>query len=191
MSKKFLEVETKYEANDSDRLKFKALAITLKPNKFIYVESSDVYYVKSKEEFLRYRMPAEHIGDGRSELTFKKKHVGHNNVVRTEVNLRIDLNSPELVAAFCEGIGYVRNFSVYKMCDIYFFKDANIVFYSVIDDFGKMASFIEIEASEEIGLSQDQAWDVVQKYEKLLAPMGISPQKRKKLSLYEMYRQEL
>jgi hypothetical protein len=32
---------------------------------------------------------------------------------------------------------------------------------------------------------------VVQKYEKLLSPIGISPQKRKKLSLFEMYRKDL
>lgn len=189
--KKYLEIETKYEANDADRLKFKALARTLNPIDFVYVESRDVYYVKSKDEFLRYRMPAEHLKDPRAELTFKKKHVDGNNWVRTEVNLRVDFNTPELLAAFCEGLGYKRNFSVYKMCDIYYFKGANIVFYSVYDDFGKMASFIEIEASEDIGLTQDQAWEIVQQYEKILAPMGISHQKRKKLSLFEMYRRDL
>ena len=36
-------------------------------------------------------------------------------------------------------------------------------------------------------MTQEQAWEVVQKYEKLLAPLGITPQKRKKLSLFEMY----
>jgi predicted adenylyl cyclase CyaB len=189
--KQYLEIETKYEANDADRLKFKALAATLNPTKFIYVESRDVYYVKSKDEFLRYRMPVEHLNDPRSELTFKKKHTERNNMVRTEVNLRVDVNSADLLAAFCEGLGYKRNFSVYKMCDIYFFQDANIVFYSVLDDFGKTASFMEIEASEDIGLTPEQAWEVVQKYEKLLAPMGINAQKRKKLSLFEMYKREL
>jgi len=189
--KKYLEIETKYEANDADRLKFKALAVTLNPTKFIYVESRDVYYVKSKDEFLRYRMPVEHLNDPRSELTFKKKHTERNNMIRTEVNLRVDVNSADLLAAFCEGLGYNRNFSVYKMCDIYYFNDANIVFYSVLDDFGKTASFMEIEASEDIGLTPEQAWEVIQKYEKLLAPIGISPQKRKKLSLFEMYRRDL
>lgn len=184
---KFLEIETKYDGTDVDRMAFKTLAKTLNPTRFLYVESRDIYYVREKDDFLRYRMPVEHISDPRAELTFKKKTISANNMIRTEVNLRVDLNSPELLTAFCEGLGYKRNFSVYKMCDIYFFEDANIVFYSVVDDNDKTASFVEIEASEEIGLTQEQAWAVIQKYEKLLAPIGITAQKRKKLSLFEMY----
>lgn len=186
----YLEVETKYDGSEIDRLAFKALARSLNPKSFVYVESRDIYYVHEKDDFLRYRMPAEHLGDPRSELTFKKKTQTGNNMVRTEVNLRVDMNSAQLLDVFCEGIGYKRNFSVYKMCDIYFFEDANIVFYSVLDDFDKSASFVEIEASEDIGLTQEEAWGVVQKYEKLLSPLGIGAPKRKKLSLFEMYRRE-
>ena len=188
--KKFIEVETKYEGDNIDRHKFKDLIRSLNPKSFLYVEGRDIYYVKEADDFLRYRMAVEHISDPRSELTFKKKSVDKNNNVRTEVNLRIDLNSPELVAAFCEGLGYKRNFSVFKMCDIYFFDDANVVYYTVIDDFNKAASFLEIEASEDIGLTEEQAWEVVQKYEKLLAPIGITAQKRKRLSLFEIYRRD-
>jgi predicted adenylyl cyclase CyaB len=189
--KKFLEIETKYDATDIDRIKFKVLARGLNPTRFIYGEGTDIYFIKAADDFLRYRMPMVNSDDKRSELTFKKKSTKNNNMIRTEVNLRIDMNNAELVSAFCEGIGYKKNFSVYKMFDIYFFEDANIVYYSVLDDTGKTANFIEIEASEEIGLTEDKAWEVVQKYEKLLAPMGISAQKRKKLSLFEMYRKEL
>jgi predicted adenylyl cyclase CyaB len=185
--KKYLEIETKYDASEINRLDFKTLIKTLNPKTFLYVEGRDIYYVKGENDFLRHRMAVEHIEDKRSELTFKKKSTDKNNNIRTEVNLRIDLNKPELVAAFCEGLGYKRNFSVYKMCDIYFFEDANVVYYTVIDDFGKTASFMEIEASEEIGLTEKDAWEVVQKYEKLLSPIGISAQKRKRLSLFEIY----
>lgn len=188
--KKFLEIETKYEISENDRLKFKTLMKSLKPTRFLYVEGEDVYYVKGSDNFLRHRIAAEHLEDKRSELTFKKKSTDKNNNIRTEVNLRVDLNNPELVQAFCEGIGYKRNFSVYKMCDIYFFEDANIVFYSVSTDNGKTDTYLEIEASEDIGLSENAAWEVVQKYEKLLFPLGISAQKRKRLSLFEMYRQD-
>lgn len=185
--KAFLEIETKYDADGIDRLAFKTLMQSLRPKTFLYVEGTDVYYVKQENDFLRYRMAAEHLDDKRSELTFKKKSTDKNNNIRTEVNLRIDMNDPELVAAFCEGLGYKRNFSVYKMCDIYFFDDANLVYYDVTSDSGKPQSFVEIEASEDIGLSVDQAWEIVQKYEKLLSPLGINAQKRKKLSLFEMY----
>jgi len=189
--KLFLEVEVKYNADDIDRIAFKDLAKSLNPKSFIYVESQDVYYALSENEFLRQRMPAENKGgaeENRSELTFKKKHIDQNNWTRTEVNLRTDLNDPKLVAAFCEGLGYKKNFSIQKCCDIYFFDDADIVYYTVKDEDGKYAHYLEIEADEDIGMTQDQSWEVVLKYEKLLAPLGITPQKRKKLSLWEMYR---
>lgn len=192
--KQYLEVECKYSAEGIDRLAFKDLAKSLNPTSFIYVESSDIYFVRSEDEFLRYRMPAQNKQNGeeeyRSELTFKKKHKDQNNWVRTEVNLRVDKNYPALVVAFCEGLGYKKNFSIQKSCDIYFYADADIVFYSVKDEDGKYAHFLEVEANEDIGLTHDQSWEIILKYEKLLLPLGITPQKRKKLSLYEMYKKE-
>lgn len=187
----FLEVECKYNADDISRIAFKDLAKSLNPKSFIYVESSDVYYVREEDEFLRYRMPSENKLSGeenRAELTFKKKHKDANNLVRTEVNLRVDLNDGNLIHAFCEGLGYKKNFQIQKACDIYFFDDADIVFYSVKDESGKYSYYLEIESNENIGMTHEQSWEVVLKYEKLLAPLGITPQKRKKLSLYEMYR---
>lgn len=192
--KQFLEVECKYNADDISRTAFKDLAKSLNPKSFIYVESADVYYVREENEFLRYRMPSENKLSGeedRSEITFKKKHLDQNNWVRTEVNLRVDKNDPALINAFCEGLGYKKNFSIQKACDIYFFDDADIVYYSVKDEDGKYAHYLEVEASEDIGMTHDQSWEVILKYEKLLAPLGITPQKRKKLSLYEMYKKEV
>lgn len=192
--KQFLEVECKYNAEDIDRIAFKDLVKSLNPKSFIYVESTDVYYLRAENEFLRYRMPAENKQGGeeehRAELTFKKKHIEKNNWVRTEVNLRVDLNSSTLIHAFCEGLGYKKNFSIQKSCDIYFFDDADIVYYTVRDEDGKYAKYLEIEANEDIGMTHDQSWEVILKYEKLLTPLGISPQKRKKLSLFEMYVKE-
>lgn len=183
----FLEIETKYDATEINRVAFKLLAGSLKPKSFLYVESYDVYYVKSETEFLRYRMPPMGDSGRRSELTFKKKHISANNNVRTEVNLRVDGNSEATVIAFCEGIGYVRNFSIFKMCDIYFYEDANIVYYSVIDEKGGVATFAEIECNEDLEITQEAAWEIIQKYEQLLAPLGINARKRKRLSLFEMY----
>lgn len=193
--KNFLEIEVKYNADDIDRIKFKDLAQGLNPHEFIYVESYDVYYVRDEESFLRYRMPATNSGEEKSnkraELAFKRKHIAKNNIVRTEVNLRVDVNTPELVNAFCEGLGYKKNFSIYKMCDIYVFEDATLVYYSVKDESNKYAHFVEIEASEEMNLSEDAAWTIIQKYEKILSPLGITAQKRKRLSLYEMYKKDI
>lgn len=185
---KFLEIETKYDASNIERVEFKKLMRSLKPKSLVVVESSDVYFVRSADDFIRYRMPIENGDDKRAELAFKKKHAQSNNIVRTEVNLRVDPNDPETVVAFVEGLGYKRNFSIYKMCDIYYFDDCNIVYYNVVDDDGKPASFLEIEVKEDAGIGEEAAWGILQKYEKLLSPLGISAQKRKKLSLYEMYR---
>ena len=67
-------------------------------------------------------------------------------------------------------------------------ENVDIVYYSVKDESGKYSYFIEIEALEDCGMTHEQSWELVQKYEKLLAPLGITPQKRKKLSLWEIYR---
>jgi predicted adenylyl cyclase CyaB len=190
-AKLYLEVEVKYNADDIDRMAFKDLVKSLNPKSFIYVESADIYYAKSENEFLRHRLPPQNKGgaeENRSELTFKKKVVDQNNWSRVEVNLRIDQNDPALVEAFCHGLGYTKNFSIEKGCEIYFWDDADIVYYFVKDESGKYSYFIEIEASEDIGMTNEQSWEVVLKYEKLLAPLGITPQKRKRLSLWELYR---
>jgi len=186
MSKKFLEVESKYDATGIDRIAFKQLARSLNPTRFLAVESKDIYYVKG-DEFLRYRMPAENDLSRRSELTYKKKHVSGNNIVRTEINLRVDPNDSDTVLKFCEVLGYTLNFSIYKMCDIYYYQDADIVLYSVLDESGKIAHFLEIEVDEELNITKEQAKEIIVKYEKLLAPLGINAYKRKKLSLFEMY----
>src|SRR5277367_775394 len=98
--KEFFEIEVKFNADDIDRIAFKDLAKSLNPTSFVYVESKDIYYAKSDNEFLRYRMPSENKQAGeedRSELTFKKKLTDKNNWSRIEVNLRIDKNDPFLV----------------------------------------------------------------------------------------------
>lgn len=187
----FKEIEYKYSADEIDRMKFKDLAKSLNPKSFIYVESKDIYYAKSKDEFLRYRMPSENKLSGeenRQELTFKKKTEDKNNWTRTEINLRIDLNDPFLVHSFCEGLGYKKNFEIIKFCEIFYFEDADLVYYGVKDESGKYTYYLEIEAMENCGMTKEQSLEVLQKYEKLLAPLGITAQKRKKLSLWEINR---
>lgn len=190
MAKKFLEIETKYDASDIDRMHFKTLLRSLNPKSFLYVESLDVYFSNGSDSFIRYRMPPQTEKSKRSELTLKKKHVLENNIVRTEVNLRVDPNDEATVYAFCDGLGYNKNFSVYKICDIYFFDDADVVFYTVIDDDKKTANFLEIEVDETLDISKEQAKEIIIKYEKILAPLGITAQKRMKKSLWEIYRKQ-
>lgn len=183
----FLEIETKYYADEIDRIKFKNLLRSMNPKEFIYVESTDIYY-SNGDNFLRHRLAPETDPSGRSELTIKKKHVNGNNVVRTEINLRVDTNDKETVEAFCNNLGYTKNFSIFKVCDIYFFDDADVVFYTVLDEQGKSQNFLEIEVDESLGFGEAEAKEIIVKYEKLLSTLGLSPQKRLKKSLWEMYR---
>jgi predicted adenylyl cyclase CyaB len=188
MSAEFMEVETKYAADDIARMKFKTLMTALGARRFLYVEGRDRYYVRENSDFLRYRMPAISGGDKRSELTFKKKSIRANNNIRLEVNLRVDANNADTVDAFCQGLGYEFNFSIVKFCDIYYFDRVNVVYYTVCDDeTDKMQSFIEIEANENEFASTAEAWDAVSEYEKKLAPLGITAQHRLKKSLFEIF----
>lgn len=186
----FLEIEAKYRADNIDRLKFKELAQSLSPKNFLYVESDDTYYTKSDTEFLRFRDRDKNTKSKRAELTFKKKTTASNNLVRVEVNLRIDGNSPETVKEFAEGLGYLFNFRITKICDIYYYDDADIVYYSVRDESGKYQSFMEIEVMEGYASSEEHAKEILSKYEKLLEPLGITPQNRLRRSLFEMYRKK-
>ena len=137
-------------------------------------------------KFLRYRA-SEDKKIKQKEITFKKKHKSANNIRRTEINLRVDNSNAETIREFCEGIGYEHTFDVYKYCDIYYADDAVLVFYSVKDDNGKMDHFIEIEVNEEMDFTEDQAWTIIKKYEKILEPVGVKPQGRIRKSLFEMY----
>ena len=190
-TKHYSEVEVKYKADDIDLFVFKDLAKALNPKSFIYVESTDIYYSKNETEFLRHRLPAQNkvAEEARSELTFKKKTIDQNNWNRIEVNVRVDNNDPKLIEAFCAGLGYTRNFAIEKCCQIYFYETVDIVMYSVKNEKGEYSHFLEIEALEDIGMTPEKCWEEILKYEKLLAPLGITPQKRKKLSLWEIYRQ--
>lgn len=186
---KFLEIETKYNANDIDLMSFKRTVISLNPKSFLYVCSTDTYFSKG-DDFIRYRSPPLDKTTNRSELTLKKKHVSNNNIVRTEVNLRVDSNEDSVIFAFCENLGYVQNFSICKMCHIYFFEDANIVFYTVIDNKFKENRFIEIEVDENMGFMEQEGRQILDKYEKLLLPLGLTSKNRMKRSLWEMYKKE-
>ena len=79
-----------------------------------------------------------------------------------------------------------------KECHVYKFSDATLAYYSVMTE--KMLSpdyYIEIEVDEETihNLTEEQAMDVIKKYESILSPIeGISPKSRLKHSLFEIYR---
>lgn len=145
--------------------------------------------------FMRFRRPSHGLDGNRQELTTKYKQEGSkNNIQREEKNIRVDNTDTDTVKSFTEDIGYKLNFSIWKTCHIYNFDDATLVFYSVYDTTNgkaaKMDNFVEIEVSEEkvSEMTEDQAWGIIEKYEKALEPVGLTAKSRLRKSLFEMYK---
>ena len=181
---KFKELETKYGADEIDMKDFIDLIQPLNPE-WMMVSSYDDYFVNSDEEFIRYR-----YHDLMGELTIKRKTTDANNNNRVEVNVPTDGKSGPEVAAFCELLGYKKNFSIFKTCKIAFLPKAVLVYYVVYDaNLNEKKRFIEVEAKETYNwTSEEEAWATVVEYENLLAPLGISSKNRLKKSLFELFK---
>lgn len=187
--KAFTEMEVKFRVAGDVIYAFKQLVEKQQGLKgFVYIESDDIYYTKGSE-FIRHRF-AKRGDDKRQELTYKSKSTVNNNIIRKEVNLRVDPNEHDTVNAFVETFGFQRNFRISKIVHIYNFEDVTIPFYTVIDEQGKLDHFIEIELVEEKipSLTEEEAWGIIKSWEAVLAPLGVNSQKRLRKSLFEMYR---
>lgn len=187
---KHTEFETKYRVDGTKIFQFKELIQKInKPYDFLYAEGPDYYYTKPDGSFLRYRKGQTDKG-GRAEVTMKQKPSGaSHNVIRKEVNWRVDKTPYETIHEGAMMMGYSFNFKIFKMCHIYFFDDANIVFYTVMSDDKETQHFIEIELDEKKihNLTEEQAWAIIRSYEAVLEPFGITYRNRLNKSLYEMY----
>lgn len=145
--------------------------------------------------FIRYRKPSHNLDNGRTELATKYKREGaKNNIQREETNVRVDHTDEYSVRNFINNFLYTTNFSIYKTCHIYNFDEVTLVFYSVYDTTdgkaSKTDSFLEIEICEEkiSEMTEEEAWALIVKYEKILESVGINAQKRLRKSLFEMYK---
>lgn len=181
---KFKEIETKYSADGKSMQDFMDLVEPMKPNKVMLVSSYDDYFVNKKENFIRYRYT-----DNRGELTIKYKTTDKNNNERIEINLPTAGDNFLHVSEFCKYLGYDWNFGIYKTCKIYWVDNMVLVYYVVYNkEMKELRRFIEIEADEDHEWeSEQQAWDKVVEYEKILAPLGITAQNRLKKSLFEIF----
>lgn len=199
---KLTELETKYRVGPEVLTEFKSivgvLAAADPEAKFIYVEGPDEYWVHEKDpKFLRYRRPSFGLDGNRSEVTMKTKPDGaKNNIQRREWNWRVDGTPEHTIREGFKDLGFEFNFSIWKSCHIYILSDATLVMYTVYDTTTgkptKTDCFVEIEVTEETihEKSLDDAMGIICKYEKLLAPVGITAKSRMKKSLYEMYVRE-
>jgi len=186
---KHVEFETKYRTEPDKLHQFISIVQEIdQPHEFVYAQGPDFYYTLPDLSFARYRK-AEN--DKKAWVTFKEKPEGaSNNIYRTEVNWRVDNTKKETIFKGLELQGYKYNFSIWKMCHIYKFKDATLVFYTVRDYVdNSLDHFIEIEVDEETihNLTREEAMGVIRKYEEFLTPLGITYRNRLNKSLFEMY----
>lgn len=182
---KFKEIEFKYDAQDMSMNKFVELMETFKIDKKLLVSSYDDYFIDSSGNFIRYR---HH--DARGELTIKRKTSTTNNNERIEVNVPTEGNNLKAVTAFVDLLGYQHNFGIYKTCNIFWIDKVVMVYYVVYDkELKEKRRFVEIEANEDLPWeSEAHAWAEIEKYEALLAPLGITPKNRLRKSLFEIFR---
>lgn len=186
----FKEIETKYRAQDIKLLDFIKRAEELKPDSQLQTGSFDHYYTKDTDAlFIRYRAGT------RPELTMKVKSTDSNNFVRVECNLPLEKHQDPteqryVVDKFCQMLGLTHNFSIYKTCFIYFWGNYNLVYYVVYDaELKEKDRFIEIELNEKIEWpTEEAAWNELLAIEKSLDSIGIKPQRRIRLSLFEMFK---
>lgn len=181
---RFKEIEFKYDASDIKMEDFLKIVEELPIRQRLLVSSYDEYFTNPEGDFVRYR----HNND-RGELTIKRKLDESSNSRRLEVNLPTAGDNVEAVAAFLELLGYHHNFSIYKTCNIFWTEKVDLVYYVVYDkELREKRRFIEIEADEHLEWeSEDEAWDEIVKYEKLLEPLGITPKNRLRKSLFEIF----
>jgi adenylate cyclase class IV len=180
----FKEIETKYDASNIHMDDFLRIIEGLPVRKKLMVSSYDEYFVDKDGNFVRYRH-----NENRGELTIKRKTSDKNNTDRVEVNLPTDGDNVKTVSAFLDLLGYKPNFSIYKTCNIFWTGRVDLVYYVVYDtNLKEQRRFIEIEADEELDWeSEEEAWEEILKYEKMLEPLGITPKHRLRKSLFEIF----
>lgn len=193
---RFTEFETKYSSDIANLSNFKSIVEEL-PGlvEFIYAEGPDTYMTKADGSFGRYRAAKYPQDTKYAQWTLKLKPVGaKNNISRLEYNWRVDGTPVQEILDGAVAMGFTFNFKITKQCHIYRFADATLVFYSVKEEGStKEDYYVEIEITEETvhELTEEQAWDIIRKYEKILEPVGVNAQKRLRRSLFEMYRKEI
>lgn len=184
---KFKEIEFKYDAKDIPLNLFtQIMEKKFQPSEKLIVSSYDDYFVNSDSNFIRYRH-----NNNDQELTIKRKMTPENNNERIEVNMAIVPQDFLTVEEFIKLLGYIHNFRIYKVCNIYWIDRVVISYYLVFDNnMRELNRFIEIEANEHLEFQDEQeALEIIINYETELNKMGLSltPEKRLKKSLFEMY----
>jgi len=199
------EFEVKFRVEPHSLIEFKRIVSSLPGvERMTYVEGPDHYYTHpdyDENSFGRYRKASFGLDNGRAEWTLKfRPKDAKNSIQRLEMNWRVDSTPEEDIKRGAELMGFRHNFTIVKSCHMYKFADATLVFYTVYDATGgsissKVDHFIEIEVCEHaianVGMTEDEAWAVIERYEAALAPLELTAKNRLKRSLFDMYKRDL
>lgn len=182
---KYMEIESKYNAQDLCLTDFSAFCESQGAQNHIIASGWDHFYSTPKVQgFARHR-----IGPNFNQLTYKRKTSGSNNFIREEDNIDLLVHTTrDQVQSFMNKLSYKHNKSIYKNCFIYKFPKHTLVYYVIYDEsIHEIGRFIEIEMSEDHPWeSEAQAWNSLVEIEKTCKPIGIVPQARMRRSLYEI-----
>jgi len=187
MSLQNLEIEFKYIAK-ADLSAFQDFCEKRNAERFQIVSGFDHFYSKSAEPSSFYR---HRVNTNENQLTFKKKTVDDNSYIREEHNIDLPLTvSREKIQALCNINGYLYDFSIFKNCFIYSYDYYTLVFYVCYDtQLKELGRFVEIEMKEDYNWStEEEAYGELVTLERLCKNLGLSPELRVKLSLYEQFR---
>lgn len=188
---KFDEIEYKYKADHIKLSDFTQLMSTLPFESCLEVCSPDTYFTDARGEVLRFRNGIQ------PELTKKVKVKGFNNWVRVEVDLPLDPKRLEMgvIDKFLKILGFKENFKIHKICNVFFLKEVNYVYYVVLDEeLKELGRFIEVEVNKDRvyalnnSLTGLNALETLDYYANMLKSLGLTPKNRLKKSLYEIYR---
>ena len=179
------EIEYKYNADGIDLGKFKRFCQARKPIRASEAAGYDHFYSSDRESFCRHRQ-----GSDLNQLTFKRKLTG-SNVVRTEHNLDLlPTVSSDSVHDMCQALGYEYKNTIYKNNFVFEYGDYVLSYYLVYDsNLKELGRFMEIEAREGLPWESEQkALNCLQEVEEAAREqLGITPQRRVKRSLFEMF----
>lgn len=187
---KFKEIEVKWRADGVERQDFNdKLKEYLVTKKYLYeflrVAGPDTYYSNDNGHTLRHR-----YGKNTNELTAKMRLYKNSIKTRKEVNVKLHpKQSLEDVFELCSMLGFVKDVTITKDCDIYFISGSrahvSIVWYKVSVANQEPRTFIEVEVE---GLSHKKSLGVLKLWSKRLESMyGLRKRDISDKSLYEIY----
>lgn len=128
---------------------------------------------------------------GTLQLTFKRK-IAQDNSMRIEYNLNVD-NDQGSAHCLIEEMGYKYDTILHKVNHVHIFPWYVLSYYICYNsDMVEYDRFIEIEMREDCKwTSEQEVFNELRIVEKMFKPLGISPDKRIKESLYEMFRSKV